>query len=49
MHPVANGERVKVEAVEKKGSGSKPASSGNGQQNSLSPSEALRKLFNPHG
>jgi cell division septal protein FtsQ len=52
-HPAAAGERVKVEsvekAVEKKGNGSKPPASGNSLQNSLSPSEALRKLFNPHG
>jgi hypothetical protein len=48
-HPVAASEKIKIEAVEKKGSVSKPAPTGSGQQNSLSPSEALRKLFNPHG
>ena len=48
-HPVAASEKIKIEAAEKKGSVSKPASTGSGQQNSLSPSEALRKLFNPHG
>lgn len=47
--PAATSERVKVEGGEKKGNVLKPATVGNGQQNSLSPSEALRKLFNPHG
>ena len=49
VHPVAASEKIKIEAAEKKGSVSKPAPTGSGQQNSLSPSEALRKLFNPHG
>lgn len=48
-HPVAASEKGKIEAVEKKGNVSKPAPTGGGQRDSLSPSEALRKLFNPHG
>jgi hypothetical protein len=45
----AVGDRPKSEAVEKKSSSQKQAPQGGVQSGSLSPSEALRKLFKPHG
>jgi hypothetical protein len=42
-------DRPKSEAAEKKSSSPKQAPQGGSQSGSLSPSEALRKLFNPHG
>jgi hypothetical protein len=42
-------DRPKSEGAEKKSSSPKQAPPGGAQSGSLSPSEALRKLFNPHG
>jgi hypothetical protein len=45
----AASDRQKSEVAEKKSSSSKQAPQSGSQSGSLSPSEALRKLFNPHG